>query len=513
MQDFVFTETGLADRLQTYVPTHPKLVHFPGLSEPAWIYREPDRLDREFADKWGEHGDVEAFRADEGRVVEFLQRGYREAVPPTIDAAIESLGETLTRLWITGSGVDLLNHYFTSEQAKVYMAMTITESGPVSLSEPYSAFTLPVMDSGSIFDGYYGFVRGGIWQITAELGRINEELGVDIRLNSMVGDIDTGKGEVTFEQDGTEVRTPYDLLLLATDPVTAARLAGSSELVERTGQERVQGSSGKLNLMFRKPVRWKHGSDRPDSDAAFRFLFSVDSLEDFERASLKVTEPGVDYEPGYMQIYCEGGAMRMMDLNEPFDRLAVFFKNFGLNRPGDELRQIEEQARDKVLELVENPEDCAWTRLLTPRDLKDTFLFPGGNLDHTMLVGGQQYFDRQYSADPSNRFYNFGDHENIHICGAGTYPCARSDSDPVGARLVGVAAVCSRLGNTRECADQEVIVVKVAAPQHGLPAIAPLDSDAGIEHADLSGGNGRRDVFNNRDFIIVDVLATDKALG
>jgi hypothetical protein len=33
------------------------------------------------------------------------------------------------------------------------MGMTITESGPVSLHEPYSAFTLPLMDSGSIFEG------------------------------------------------------------------------------------------------------------------------------------------------------------------------------------------------------------------------------------------------------------------------------------------------------------------------------------------------------------------------
>ena len=46
MQDFVFEETGLSSRLQTFVPQHPKFVHFPGDKEPAWIYR-PER--RRFA--------------------------------------------------------------------------------------------------------------------------------------------------------------------------------------------------------------------------------------------------------------------------------------------------------------------------------------------------------------------------------------------------------------------------------------------------------------------------------
>jgi phytoene dehydrogenase-like protein len=146
MQDFVFEETGLAARLETFAPTHPKLIHFPGQDEPIWIWREPERLDREFEQKFGERGDAVAFRADEARVVDFLQRGYREARPPTVADAEAALGAQLTRRWITGSARDLLEHYFTSDGARVYMAMTVTESGPVALSEPYSAFIVPMMD-------------------------------------------------------------------------------------------------------------------------------------------------------------------------------------------------------------------------------------------------------------------------------------------------------------------------------------------------------------------------------
>ena len=82
MQNFVFEETGLSSRLQAFVPEHPKFVHFPGDDEPAWIYRDPTELDRELANKWGEQGDVEAFRTDEAKVVRFLQDGYVNATPP-----------------------------------------------------------------------------------------------------------------------------------------------------------------------------------------------------------------------------------------------------------------------------------------------------------------------------------------------------------------------------------------------------------------------------------------------
>lgn len=57
-------------------------------------------------------------------------------------------------------------------------AVDVIESGPVSLEEPYSAFNIALMHSGTIFDGHWGFVKGGIWKVTEELARINNQLGV-----------------------------------------------------------------------------------------------------------------------------------------------------------------------------------------------------------------------------------------------------------------------------------------------------------------------------------------------
>jgi phytoene dehydrogenase-like protein len=429
MQDFVWRETGLADRMQGWASSHPDLVFFPGIEQPTRIYRDASQAAREFADKWGEQGDLAAFHADEDRVVSFLQAGYRAGQPPSVEETVAELGADLTALWITGSARTLLDHYLSAERTKLHIAMEVTESGPVSLSEPYSAFIIPMMSSGSVFGGYYGYVRGGIWQITRELGRINQELGVDLVLSCTVHEVNTKTGIVRYENSSGTQTLHSDHIVFATDPQTAARVTGDLALIEHTGGERVLGTAGKLNLMFRNPVQWKHGNEDPESDTAFRYYFAMDTVAAFEAATLAVLD-GEEFVAGYFQVYCEGAAMRRMGLVEPYDRLTVFFKNLALGQTGEQLAEVEAEVKEIILSHVANPEDCVWTRLLTPRDLQQTFGFPGGNIEHTMLVEGQSYFDRQYADNANRRFYQFGAFENVSICGSSTYPCGSVAGTP-----------------------------------------------------------------------------------
>lgn len=430
MPDFIFQETGLADRLETFVPSHAKRVYFPDPKASAWIHRDPAALEQELRQKWGERGDVAGFRHDEARVVLWLQDGYRTATPPTLATARDQVGDALTRLWISGSATALLDHYFTAERTKVYMAMTVTESGPVSLREPYSAFTLPVMDSGSVFEGYYGFVKDGLWRVTEELAQINREIGVDIRLGCRVERVDPDRGTLECSQAGQSTALHFDRLVMATDPMAAARLVGDQTMTAGVESKRFLGTSGKLTLMFRNPVRWKEGTGPAEGDTAFRFVFAVDTLADFERATLRVVSGEVAYEPGFIQIYCEGAAMRQLGLSEPFDRLTLFFKNLALDQEGAVLPEVEAAVKAQVFAHIANPEDCVWSRMLTPRDLQQLFLFPGGNIDHTMLAGGQTFFERQFSADPARHFYQFGRWANLAYCGAGAYPCGSIAGTP-----------------------------------------------------------------------------------
>jgi phytoene dehydrogenase-like protein len=430
MQDFIYKETGLSSVLDTFVPSHPKLVHFPGETHPAMIYRDASELDKELSKKWGETGDLRAFREDENKVIQYLQKGYKEAIPPSISSARNILGKELTKLWITGTARDLLNHYLTSDKSKMYMAMTVSESGPVSLDEPYSAFTLPVMDSGSVFNGYYGFVKGGIWKLTEKLGEINRKLGVKIHTSSKLLEVDSKKNTAILESPEGTTNLGYDVVIFATDPMTALNMMDSKELPKMQTEKKYIGSSGKLNVVFKNPIQWRDATTMPDTEAAFRFLFSVNSIEKFEESTISVLDKDKDYVPGYMQIYCEGGAMRIMNYSEPYDRIAVFMKNFSLNNKGEDLQSVKEDALQTLFQYIRNPEDCIWTRLLTPKDLQETFHFPGGNIDHTVLTGGQTFFDRNFSSDPENHFYRLLDNENAFICGAGTYPCGSIAGTP-----------------------------------------------------------------------------------
>ena len=224
MPNFIYKETGLSKKIKTFCPENPKLVYFENDNTPTRIFREITLLEKELKDRWNEKGDVKAFRNDENKVIEFIQKIYKEGTPPNLDQAVNEIGKDLTKLWIKGSAKDLLDHYFTSEKTKVYMGMTVIESSPSSYNEKGTSFTIPLMDSGSIFGGYWGFVKQGIWKISDELLELNNELGIETILNSEINDIDTNKGRISYTNNNLDSKIYYDYLLFCTDPLTPTKI-------------------------------------------------------------------------------------------------------------------------------------------------------------------------------------------------------------------------------------------------------------------------------------------------
>ncbi len=47
-----------------------------------------------------------------------------------------------------------------------------------------------------------------------------------------------------------------------------------------------------------------------------------------------------DFEPGYIQLYCDGAGMRHMGVYEPYERVIAFFKNVRFAKRGDELPDV-----------------------------------------------------------------------------------------------------------------------------------------------------------------------------
>jgi len=429
MQKFVFKETGLSEELTIASPKCPEVVYFADDALPFVFSDNEEKLVEQASERWGENGRLVDFLEDLERVAAFLRIGYRGGRPPTLQEAEKTLGSQLTARWIAGTARKLLDHYLTSERMKLFFAISITESGPVSLDAPYSAFTLPLMASGGVFDGKWGYVKGGIWNITRTLDRINRRLGVRTVTSARVTGVSAAKRTVRFSKDAKIRELHADKIIFATDPLSAARLMHDQALIARVLAQDLQGTSGKLVMIFNRPVRWKDDDGRKDFHAALRFIVLTTTIEDFERSS-QAPRNGVDFSPSFLEIYCEGPAIEMMGVRARFHIVSVFFKDLGFNKRAAGLRHVREQVANWVCERIENRSDLVKTILLTPRDIADKFYFPMGNIDHIVLTGGQTFFSRTYAPHPARSFYQFGPNENIFYCGSGTYPCGSVAGTP-----------------------------------------------------------------------------------
>ena len=201
------------------------------------------------------------------------------------------------------------------------MGMTVIESGPASIYDPGTAFTIPLMDSGSVYDGYWGFVKTGIWKITETLSDINLDLGVKVYLNSTITEVDTKSKIISFVKDSKDEKLHYDHLIFATDPVTPSKLIkGFKQDIELDEI----GTSGKVTAFFKNPVKWKESNEYSDS---FRFIFSNNNLNKFEEASQNALKNSGDYFAGFIQIYPDGSAQRTMNNKEKLKEMEIVLKD------------------------------------------------------------------------------------------------------------------------------------------------------------------------------------------
>ncbi len=430
MQDFVFRETGLNKRFALHRAAQPPLVFFKDEPTPLENHDDVTAFAAEARTKWGETGDVAGYERDLARARDFLIAGFREAAPPTWEGAVEALGEPLTRLWISGSAVDLLEHYFTADRTKVFGSMSVTESGPVPMDQPGTAFNVAVMSTGSVLGGYWGHVQGALWRLPLALDEINRELGVEVVTGASLRGVDPRTRTVHFSAAGRERREAADAVLFATDPVTAAAAVGDEGLGRKVAARKYLGSSGKVVLFFRERVAWKWGGQMDDLASATRFLYAIDDFAEFQRSNVSMRSRNVAFSPSSFQVYCEGAAQRCLGSTARHDHLSVFFKDVGFGPTGPEVPEVKRYVERLIASRVDNPEALFHSVLLTPRDLRDTFFFPEGNIDHQELCGGQNFADRGFSDDPARAFYRLGSLDGVYYCGAGSYPCGSVAGTP-----------------------------------------------------------------------------------
>ena len=221
----------------------------------------------------------------------------------------------------------------------------------------------------------------------------------------------------------------YDIILFATDPQTPSILLEDNKGYKEVQNKELIGSSGKVTAFFKNPVRWKSNKNE-NYDSSFRFLFSNNNPQEFEKSSQNAKRNISDYIPGYIQVYPEGAAQRKMGNKENLDKLILFTKNFSYQKNSSSLSNVKDEIISLLSNHIENIDDLVNTVFLTPKDLNEKFYFPKGNIDHMTLTNNQNFNKKTFSTNPDTEFYKYFNHDDVFYCGAGSFPCGSVAGTP-----------------------------------------------------------------------------------
>ena len=86
-----------------------------------------------------------------------------------------------------------------------------------------------------------------------------------------------------------------------------------------------------------------------------------------------------------------------------------------------------------------------------------------------------------------------------------------SECQAVRSRLIRISAEATALHGRRERTQQIIVVAKIAAPEHGLETVVPLNAEACVKCTDFARGNAGRNVFDYLYIVFVDIPSTNEA--
>ena len=272
----------------------------------------------------------DAFNHDVNKVLQAIKPLLDQAPPdlfsddPEELVALAMLGQRFRKLdkkvlhdavrLLTGSVADFLDDYFESDILKGYLASSAiigTKVGPYSQG---SGLVLLYHILGE-HDGEFGawsFHKGGNGGFTQVLARAARALGAEIRLESPVANVITGRATGVALADGTEFYAP--VVVSALDPRrTFLELVEPRELptdlVDTIERFRFQGTSAKVNFALDAPPRFPALGDRTDQYPRLHQHRAIDGVPRarlrrrqvrlvFEAAVHRLRRP-VDGRPGH----------------------------------------------------------------------------------------------------------------------------------------------------------------------------------------------------------------------
>lgn len=330
--------------------------------------------------------------------------------------------------FLTGSLGEFLDRNFESEKIKtLFLANNVygKHGGPY---QPGSAIGLLFhLLSGGEHEqqGFYGHVMGGMGAITQAMASAAQKLGVEIRTNSPVAQIDIrtrGVRGVVLE-DGTELHSR--MVLSNADPKrTFLRMVPQGELsdefVKAIRGIKMNGPCAKLNLVLSEEPRFI--GTPPDAPPLERCLYTlVPSLEFAERC-YDIAKFG--QIPEELWVDCVVASNADSSLAPSGRHIMTCFVQYVPYRlkegTWDGNRDLlGDRVVRKIGEYAPNvPSAILARQVVTPLDLERTYGLTEGNIFHGELNLEQLFFMRPVAGWSQYRTPVAG----LYLCGAGAHP-------------------------------------------------------------------------------------------
>lgn len=332
----------------------------------------------------------------------------------------ENTALTIARMFFQ-DGKSFLDEFFESEEIKVALIEDAVVGTYASPSTPGTAYVLLHHNIGEVngVKGAWGYVEGGMGEVSNALRRFAEAHGVDIFTNAEVDEILTKNGEVKGIKlkDGKIVESK--VVVSNADPKTTfLKLLRNAELdeqfVKKVKALKTAGVSFKVNGYIEELPDFGMGKSlRPEHIASILIMPSVDYIE---RAYTDSKVLGYSREP-WLSLNIPSTVDPTLAPQGKFV-FTIFGQYLPYSKDLDNIKdEMTERVIDKIREFAPNFKPVK-LEFLTPLDMERRFGIWGGNIFHLDMTPDQLYFFRP--------LIGYSDYrtpiKNLYLCGSGTHP-------------------------------------------------------------------------------------------
>lgn len=381
--------------------------------------------------------DIETFFAFEYEVetVAAIIQPFLMAEPPTeseLRQAFEQAGAAhLYEPYLLGSVQDLMNSRFQNTGLKAMLCtdgLIGTYGGP---STQGTAYVLLHHYLGNILGsrGSWGYVRGGMGNITQALAKSLESYGGEIRTDATVTEILLQEGKAVGVRLESGETLFADAILSNADPyITFIKLLPTGVLPEETLEPirrltRYGGASAKINLAVSELPQFtclpKSEGVSPQHLGTVHICPDMDYLEQ----AWQYAAQGIPSQEPMIEIYLQTATDSSLT---PPDKhiLSLFTQYFPYNlAAGLDLDSEREAYTERVIEIVARyapnvPNSIIHRQTLTPRDLEARFSLTGGHIFHGDLLPPNLWQNRPAPGFNGAKTPVAG----LYLCGSGAHP-------------------------------------------------------------------------------------------